>query len=153
MQQQANRHRSERSFSIGNFVYLKLQPYRHHTLKQHRHHKLLPKFFGPFKILDRIGGTAYHLEIPTTTGIHPVFHVSQLKLCPNPEQAVTVPLTASHLPPPDTLVPEAILGRKMVKRGNIAATKVLVQWKDCGPDQATWEYCHDLLKRFPNLHP
>ncbi|MCI73538.1 hypothetical protein A2U01_0094802, partial [Trifolium medium] len=34
----------------------------------------------------------------------------------------------------------------MVRRGRVAATKVLVQWKDSPPEQATWEYYYDLLK-------
>jgi hypothetical protein len=37
------------------------------------------KFFGPYKIIDKIGATAYKLQLPTSTSIHSVFHVSHLK--------------------------------------------------------------------------
>ena len=44
--------------------------------------KLAPRYIGPFKILDRRGEVAYQLELPESlSGVHNVFHVSQLKKC------------------------------------------------------------------------
>jgi hypothetical protein len=97
-------------------------------MKSHDAHKLLHKFYGPFPIVDRIGAAAYQLQLPSSAAIHNVFHVSQLKLCPNPQG-----LPVQQIPAPVTYVgkvPIAILDRKMVKRGHKAATKVLIQWKD-----------------------
>lgn len=129
MTQQANKHRNDRNFPIGDLVLLKLHPYRQVSLKHHHVHKLLPKYFGPFKILDRIGSTAYQLKLPPSTTIHNVFHVSQLKLCPNPPSTPLIPIldTISHVPA--NTVPESIVDRKMVRRGRIAATKALVKGK------------------------
>ncbi|KAK8948452.1 hypothetical protein KSP39_PZI005822 [Platanthera zijinensis] len=45
-----------------------------------RHHKLSPRFVGPYAISERIGGSVYHLELPASlAGVHDVFHVSQLR--------------------------------------------------------------------------
>jgi hypothetical protein len=44
--------------------------------------KLAPRYIGPFKILARRGEVAYQLELPENlSGVHDVFHVSQLKKC------------------------------------------------------------------------
>ncbi|MCH95581.1 hypothetical protein A2U01_0016561 [Trifolium medium] len=149
---QATLRRSNRCFEINDFVFLKLQPYRQMSMKKHKAHKLLPKYYGPFKIIDKVGQVAYKLELPRDAAIHNVFHVSQLKKCHNPS-ANNTPLIPTFITDIPTRIPELILDRKMVKRGSQAATKVLVQWKDTPPDMATWEFYYDLLKQFPNFHP
>ncbi|GJR95854.1 hypothetical protein Tco_0268028 [Tanacetum coccineum] len=41
--------------SQGDMVYLKLQPYRQITVRQGMHYKLSAKFYGRFKVIERIG--------------------------------------------------------------------------------------------------
>jgi hypothetical protein len=43
-----NRHRTERSFEIGDPVFLRLQPYRQSSLKKSGVEKLKPRFCGPY---------------------------------------------------------------------------------------------------------
>lgn len=151
MTQYADKRRSDRNFSVGDYVYLKLQPYRQASLRRQVHNKLSPKYFGPYKILDKIGAVAYQLELPPDAAIHNVFHVSQLKLCTQPSAATAQPIPIGVLIQKGE--PESILERKMVKRGPTHATKVLVKWKNAPMEQATWEYYYDLLQQFPDFHP
>ena len=46
--------------------------------------KLGPLYCGPFRVLEKLIA-AYKLELPPHMQIHPVFHVSQLKLYKKPE--------------------------------------------------------------------
>jgi len=55
MKLQADKKRSERSFSVGDMVYLKLQPYVQSSLAPRAHQKLSFRYFGPYKILEAIG--------------------------------------------------------------------------------------------------
>jgi hypothetical protein len=44
--------------------------------------KLVPRYIGPFPILEKCGTVAYKLNLPPSlTGVHDIFHVSQLKKC------------------------------------------------------------------------
>lgn len=79
MKMQADKHRQEREFLVGDWVYLKLQPYAQHSVIRRSNHKPLYKYFGPYLVLRKMGKVAYKLQLPVTSQIHPVVHVSQLK--------------------------------------------------------------------------
>ena len=77
----ADKRRRDLSFNVGDYVYLKVSPLRG-IMRFHVKGKLAPRFVGPYKILSQIGKLAYKLELaPNLAGMHPVFHVSQLRKC------------------------------------------------------------------------
>ena len=80
MKQQANQHRSERIFHVGDWVFLRLQPYKQMSLKKaKKDYKLSPKYYSPYKVLQNIGTMAYKLELSASLLVHLVFHVTCLK--------------------------------------------------------------------------
>ncbi|XP_076929409.1 uncharacterized protein LOC143593781 [Bidens hawaiensis] len=110
MRQQADKHRSERVFEPGAWVYLKLQPYMHNSLRVNMHLKLTPKYFGPFMITEKVGNVVYRLDLPEEAQIHLVFHVSLLKEAVGPlTKIVPLPTEARF-----SLQPHAVLERKLV---------------------------------------
>ena len=152
MKLQANKHRVERHFEMGDWVFLRLQPFKQQSIRLRRVGKLAPKFFGPFQVLQKIGSVAYKLDLPPTSCIHPVFHVSCLKakLSQHISPIPTLPPVDSH----GHLSPEpvAILQQRAVQlRRQRQVTEVLVHWEGSSPDDATWELLHKLQQQFPHL--
>lgn len=77
--QERIKHFADKNRSERELVYLKMQPYRQSAFGIRGSLKLRSKFYGPFKVLEKIGDVAYRLQLPDQAMIHPVFHVSQLK--------------------------------------------------------------------------
>jgi hypothetical protein len=152
MKQYADKGRTPREFQVGDLVLLKLQPYAQKTVVNRSCPKLAFKYFGPFKVISRIGEVAYKLELPGNAQVHPVFHVSQLKPflpCYSP--------VFSELPPAVDLSqggiePEQVLDRRMVRKGNRAIVQVLVKWSGVPKEAATWEDYAVVRARFPEAN-
>ena len=96
MKEQADSKHQEVQWSVGDLRYVKLRPYRQTSLARRTNEKLGPRFYGPFKILQKIGPVAYKLELLATEHIHPVFHMSLLKKEVGPQAASpTIPSSLS----------------------------------------------------------
>ena len=79
MKQNADKHRREKEFKVGDWVYLRLQPYRQNSVAFRKNLKLSPRYYGPFHIIEQVGAMSYKLKLPEGSKIHPLFHVSNLK--------------------------------------------------------------------------
>ncbi|WVZ69878.1 LOW QUALITY PROTEIN: hypothetical protein U9M48_018599 [Paspalum notatum var. saurae] len=142
MKKQADKGRSERSFEVGDQVFLKLQPYIQSSLAFRSNQKLAFKFFGPFEILAKCGPVAYTLKLPANCSIHPTFHVSQLKKAIGNHQLVALGL-------PDQISEYQIPVKVLKTRISDARKQVLVKWLQLPLELATWEDFEALRQRFP----
>ncbi|TYK27012.1 Transposon Tf2-6 polyprotein [Cucumis melo var. makuwa] len=149
MKQYADMKRRQVEYDIGDWVFLKIRPYRQLSLRKKRNEKLSPKFFGPFEIVDRVGTVAYKLNLPATTSIHPVFHVSQLKKFVGDKAGVhpTIQFINENLE--WQAQPEEAVKYQKNSKGD---WEVLIQWKDLPEHEASWE-CYDEIQRlYPTFH-
>ncbi|KAL5781783.1 hypothetical protein ACOSP7_006812 [Xanthoceras sorbifolium] len=147
--QERMKKRREVQFQAGDFVYLKLHPYRQTSMAFRSSMKLSPLFFGPFEILEKIGQVAYRLALPYGAQIHDVVHVSLLRkhLGDRPPAVPSLPPVSdesSILP-----IPETILDRRIIQKGKYRPhTEVLVKWAGASIEDAT---SGELMEVFTNL--
>ncbi len=105
-----------------------------------------------------MGEVAYKLELPEgLSGVHDVFHVSQLRNCHAEMTDIplrdTVPLEAIQLDSHLTYEEKPLKILEVASR--VMHNKVIkfckVQWRHHTEDEATWEREEDLLKDHPHL--
>jgi hypothetical protein len=104
-----DRHRIEHNFEVGYLFFLRLQPYEQSSLKKSGAEKLKPRFYGPYRIMCRVGEVSYKIELPEGRKMHNLFHVSCLK-----KEVGQFISTSEEIPPLDEegqleLVPEEVL--------------------------------------------
>lgn len=89
-----NQHHRPLSFNIGDLVFVKIS-----DAKVQKNGSLAPKYEGPFSIIDRIGDTAYKLDIPHRKSNQTAYyHVSKLKKHVQSQDFVEPTVTSSLEP-------------------------------------------------------
>ncbi|GKB45950.1 putative reverse transcriptase domain-containing protein, partial [Tanacetum coccineum] len=77
----ADRKRKPLEFSVGDYVLLKVFPWKG-VVRFGKKEKLALRFVRPFEIIEKVGPVAYRLDFPKELdGVHDTFHVSNLKKC------------------------------------------------------------------------
>ncbi|CAJ2635782.1 unnamed protein product [Trifolium pratense] len=117
MKKQADKHKIEVKFQLGDLVLVKIQPYRQQSVALRKNQKLGMRYFGAFEIIACVGKVAYKLKLPDHAKIHPVFHVSQLKPFKgvSQQQYMPLPLTMSDNGP--MIQPVEILQVRTIMKG------------------------------------
>ncbi|KAJ3684341.1 hypothetical protein LUZ61_013505 [Rhynchospora tenuis] len=151
MKKYADLKRTERTFAVGDWVYLKIHPYRQTSLSGTDHNKLSPRYFGPYEIIEKVGPVAYKLQLPATAQIHPVVHVSLLK-----KQLGKKHVVSSVLPELDVtgnlhIAPSQILARRLIKRGNVGVPQIQIKWHGLSGDSVTWEDYDVMREKYPQF--
>jgi hypothetical protein len=146
----ADKKRRDVHFDIGDWVFLKLRPHRQQSVVKRIHQKLAPRFFGPYQIVQKIGEVAYKLQLPESSKIHPIFHVSQLKKAIgdyHPTEELPISLDADK----SEVQPEKLLSWRDKFEEGRHKKEWLVKWKGLDASDATWEDELLLKSQFPDL--
>jgi hypothetical protein len=140
MKSQADKRRQDVSFAVGDSVLLATKNLK---LKGDKPRKLLPRYIGPFKVLQTVGKVAYKLDLPAQMRVHNVFHVSLLQPYKSDGRR--------HMPPPELVDGEmeyrveAVTAHRVSVVGGKrrAAQRVKVEyltcWEGYGREHDTWE--------------
>jgi hypothetical protein len=143
----ADENRREVELKVGQDVLLSTANFK---LAHSGTRKLLPKWVGPFKVIERIGKVAYKVELPPNPKMHDVFH----------DQLLKEYRSNGKVQPPPPLIEiddsleyevERVLGHRKVKRGKGSRKEFLVKWLGYEHEHNTWEpekhltHCEDLL--------
>ena len=131
MKQQVDQHHSEQRFNVGDWVFLRLQSYKQMSLKKNKKdNKLSPTYYGPYKVLQNIGSMAYKLELPASSWVHLVFHVSCLKKVIDDKLPVQMILPELDEEGKFILDPEEITKIRTRQLWNWSISEYLIKWKN-----------------------
>ena len=151
MKRYADLKRVERSFSVGDMVYLKMAPYRLAAFGFRGALKLQNKYYGPFLIIQKVGNSAYKLQFPQGVQIHPVFHVSQLKKHIGSKTIPSPMLPMVNVDGTIKTGPTAVLQVRQIPRNNLPVVQWLIQWQNLSEEEATWEDANFIKYPFPEF--
>ncbi|CAM8882488.1 unnamed protein product [Rhodiola kirilowii] len=149
MKARADSHRRDVQFKVGDSVYVKLRPYRQHSLTGRRNEKLAPRYFGQYQVLARVGPVATASNFPIMLRYilcfmspscerHGEFHRLNLRNCPGELDSTQC-----------IVEPERIEGLRRVPEG---MTEGLIVWNGRPSHDATWEPLYMITQQFPEFH-
>ncbi|GAU31786.1 hypothetical protein TSUD_22320 [Trifolium subterraneum] len=148
----ADHRRRPMEFKEGDHVFLRVTP-KLGLRGVFKTKKLCPRYIGPYQIIKRVGSVAYQLALPPSmSGMHNVFHVSQLiKFIPDPFRPVELELI--DLKPDLTYQsdPVRIVERDVKVLRNKQIPIVKVEWEQSPDGEFTWELESKMMSNYPYL--
>ena len=134
MELSANRRRRPApDFVPGQKVWL----LRRHIQTTRPSSKLDVRRLGPFVIIEKVGFSAFRLELPPSMHIHPVFHVSLLE--PHVENTFPGRVVAVPLPIQVDGFPEFEVASILDSRIRRRKLQYFVDWVAYDASERTWE--------------
>ncbi|KAG8376910.1 hypothetical protein BUALT_Bualt09G0113300 [Buddleja alternifolia] len=147
MKKRADPKRRYLEFNVDDKVLIKLIPQQFKAFRG-MHKGLVRKYEGPYPVVAKVGKVSYRLDLPSTLKIHPVFHVSMLRLYQGDEEDPS--RGESHQAPPvvtksfDKEIEEVLSHKVVRRRGVKTMTHYFIKWKGLPESEATWESQDDL---------
>ncbi|GJR91324.1 hypothetical protein Tco_0215335 [Tanacetum coccineum] len=139
-------------FEVGDHVLLKVSPWKA-VVHLRKKGKLVPRYVGPFEILERTSLVAYRLRLPEEfIGALDTFHVSNLKKCLGnanlhvPLNEIKIDKTLCFVEEPVEIMDREI---KSLKRSRILLVKVC--WNSKRGPEFTWEREDYMKSKYPQL--
>jgi hypothetical protein len=149
-QRHANQHRVDIEYEVGQLVWLSTSDLR---LRMKITPKLSQRWIGPFPVKRKLSPLTYELELPPTFSIHPVFHISKLRLHRSSDRfdPHRPSLTAPRPPPAiieehEEYEVEAIREHRERRWRGTLHKQYLVKWKGYPEWENTWEW-EDTVER------
>ena len=99
----------------------------------------MPKYYDPYKVLQKIGTMAYKLELLTSSRVHLVFHVSCLKNLIGDKILLQTIFLELDEEGKIILEPEAVMERRTRQLQNRLISEYLIKWKKLTTEDSTWE--------------
>jgi hypothetical protein len=117
--------------------------------------KLAPRYIGMYPMIDKYGPTSYQVELPVKlSGVHNMFHDSQLKRCLKPPTDVVIEdIIPIKLDLMYKAYPIMILGQQDRVTHNKTTRFYKIQWNDHSEDEAMWEREEFLRSNYPEFLP
>ncbi|KAD6119099.1 hypothetical protein E3N88_10370 [Mikania micrantha] len=148
----ADKQRKPLEFQVGDRVMFKASPLKG-VVRFGAKGKLAPRYVGLFEITQRIGPVAYRLRLPDElSGVHYVFHVSNLKRC-LADESLVIPLEEIQVDEQLHFIeePVEIMDRevKRLKRSRIPIVKV--RWNSKRVPEFNWEREDHMKTKYPHL--
>jgi hypothetical protein len=117
--------------------------------------KLAPHYIGLYPIIDKYEPTSYQVELPVKlSGVHNVFHVSQLKRCLKPPTDMVIEDT---IPLEPDLTYKAYPIKVLDQQDRVTCNKTTrfykIQWNEHSKDEAMWEREDFLRANYPDFLP
>jgi hypothetical protein len=117
--------------------------------------KLAPRYIGLYPIIDKYEPTSYQVELPVKlSGVHNVFHVSQLKRCLKPPTDMVIEDT---IPLEPDLTYKAYPIKVLDQQDRVTCNKTTrfykIQWNEHSKDEAMWEREDFLRANYPDFLP
>jgi hypothetical protein len=138
LQKQSKPVNPSHSFVTGDKVWLDA----HHLHIKTPFRKLSPRRYRPYKVLKRMSPVTYHIQLPGTMRIHPVFHVDLL--IPHHE---TEAYGEQYTQPPPVLIDgeqEYTVEEIIADRTHRHKRQYLVKWEGYPDSENSWVNKKDL---------